>query len=215
MRRTFLKQVAALAAGAAAPGVFGQGGGAFPDRPVRVIVGFAPGGSVDPIIRIMQPKMAELLGQPLVIDNRPGASTSVACYAVKQAAPDGHTLLFTAGTGHAVHAIDRPGIPYDPLRDFTPVATVSRSGWAFVVSPSLPVGTIGEYVAYCRSHPGKVSFGSSGTGLLNHLVMVRFNLAAGIEVVHVPYKATPNALIDVAENRIQAYFTSTTPCRRW
>lgn len=209
MRRSFLKNMVALGAGFAVPRAFATSDN-YPDRPIRVIVGFAPGGSVDPIIRIMQPKMSELLGQPIIIDNRPGASTSLACYAVKQAAPDGYTLLFTAGTGHAVHAIDRPEIPYDPIKDFTPVATVSRSGWAFVVSPALPVKNIAEYVAYCKANPDKVSFGSSGVGLLNHLVMVRFNIASGIRVVHVPYKATPNALIDLAENRIQAYFTSTT-----
>lgn len=182
--------------------------GKFPDRPIRIILGFAPGGSYDPIIRTIQPKMAELLGEPVVVENRPGGSTVIACNAVYRSPPDGYTLLFTGGGGHAVHTIDQPQIPYDPIRDFTPIATTSLADWAFAVAPSLPVTSLAEYIAYCKANPGKVSFASSGTGRINHLAMERFNLAAHIRTVHVPYKSNSNALTDLATGRIHAYFTA-------
>ncbi|MES3000003.1 MAG: tripartite tricarboxylate transporter substrate binding protein [Pseudomonadota bacterium] len=207
MRRTFLTQMAAMAATLAAPKAFAQAA-KFPDHPIRVMVGFAPGGSVDPIIRLMQPKLGELLGQPWVIENRPGGSTSIACSAVKQAPADGYTLLFTAGSGHAVHTIDQPQYSYDPLKDFVPIASASRAGWAFAVTNSLPVKTLAEYVAYCKANPNKISFGSSGVGLINHLAMERFNMAAGIKCVHVPYKSSGSTITDLVSGRIQAYFTA-------
>jgi tripartite-type tricarboxylate transporter receptor subunit TctC len=207
MRRKFLIQLTTMAASLAVPKAFAQGA-KFPDHPIRVIVGFAPGGSVDPIIRIMQPKLGELLGQQWVIENRPGGSTSIACSAVKHAPADGHTLLFTAGSGHSVHTIDQPQYSYDPLKDFVPIATASRAGWAFAVTNALPVKTLAEYVAYCKANPNKISFGSSGVGLINHLAMERFNLAAGIKCVHVPYKASGTTVTDLVTGRIQAYFTA-------
>lgn len=207
MRRLFLTQAAALAATAVAPRAFAQAG-TFPNRPIKVIVAFAPSGSVDPVIRILQPKVSAMLGQPIVIENRPGGSTSIACNAVKASPADGYTLLLTTGGGHAVHTIDQPQYAYDPIKDFGAVATLTRSSWAFVVHPSVPAKTISEYVTYARANPGKINFSSSGVGLLNHLAMERFNFAAGINAVHVPYKDTGNSVIDLTSGRIQAAFTA-------
>ncbi len=207
MRRTFLKQMTALAGTAVIPGAFAQSA-RFPNGPIRVIVAFAPGGSVDPIIRIMQPKLEALLGTSIVVENKPGGSTSIACNAVKQAPADGQTLLFTAGSGHSVHTIDQPQYSYDPLKDFVPVCAASRAGWAFVVTNSLPVKNLAEYVAYAKAHPNQISYGSSGVGLINHLAMERFNILAGIKAVHVPYKASGTTLTDLVSGRIHSYFTA-------
>ncbi len=207
MRRKFLLQMGAMASVLSTPRVFAQGA-KFPDRPIRIIVGFAPGGSYDPIIRTMQPKITELLGQPVIVENRPGASTAIACNAVRLSSPDGHTLLFTGGGGHSVHTVDQPQIPYDPIKDFTAVATTSLAEWAFAIHPSLPAKNLAEYVAYAKANPDKISYASSGVGRINHLAMERFNLAAGIKTVHVPYKSNGNALTDLATGRIQAYFTA-------
>lgn len=207
MRRKFMLQIGAIASMVSAPRVFAQGS-RFPDRTIRIILGFAPGGSYDPIIRTMQPKISELLGQPVIVENRPGASTAIACNAVRLSPPDGHTLLFTGGGGHSVHTIDQPQIPYDPIKDFTAIATTSLAEWTFAVHPSLPAKNLTEYVAYARANPDKISFASSGVGRINHLAMERFNMAAGIKAVHVPYKASGSALTDLATGRIHAYFTA-------
>jgi tripartite-type tricarboxylate transporter receptor subunit TctC len=207
MRRTFLKQAVALTATAAVPSVFAQEG-AFPTRPITVIVAFGAGGSVDPSIRVLQSKLSAMLGQPLIIENRPGGSTSIACNTVKASAADAYTLLLTTGGGHATHTIDRPEFKYDPIKDFGAVATLTRSSWAFVVNPAVPAKTISEYVSYARANPGKISYSSSGVGLLNHLAMERFNIAAGITAVNVPYKDTGTAVIDLVSGRIQAAFTA-------
>jgi len=207
MRRQFLARTAAMTAAAATTHTFAQSG-AFPDRPIRVIVAFAPGGSVDPIIRILQPKMAELLGQPIVIENRPGGTSSIAAGAVTKSPADGYTLLFTAANTHVLHTINAPHIPYDPIKDFTSIAAVSRSGYVMATHPSIPANTIAELIAYCKANPGKVSFASSGVGNADHLSFERFNLAAGIKTVHVPYKAAATAYLDLLAGRVQAYFTT-------
>jgi len=207
MRRKFLTQMAAAAAGTAAVPVLAQG--AYPSQNIRIIVAFAPGGSVDPIIRIIQPKLNEMLGQPIVIENRPGGTTSIAATAVTKSAPDGYTLFFTAANTHVIHTIGRPHIPYDALKDFTSIAAVSRSGYVFAIHPSIPANTIAEYVAYCKANPNKVSYASSGIGNANHLAMERFNLATGIRTTHVPYKAAATAYMDFLAGRVQAYFSTT------
>ncbi len=208
-RRDFLTRMAALIASAASmPRAFAQA--AYPNKPIHIIVAFAPGDSVDNVIRIVQPKLSEMLGQPVIIENRPGGGTSIAAGAVTKAAADGYTLLFTASGAHVIHTIGQPQYQYEPIRDFTAISSISRAGWAFVVHPSLPVNSIAEYITYAKANPGKISFGSAGIGAGNHLVMVRFNLAAGIVTEHIPYKSSPNAVLDVTAGRLQAYFTSRT-----
>lgn len=208
MRRQFLMQMAALAAGAAASRAFAQAT-TFPDKPIRVIVAFAPGGSVDPMIRIVQPKMNELLGQPIVVENRPGATSSLAAGAVTKSPADGYTLLYTAANTHVLHTINASHISYDPIDDFTPIATLSRSGYTMTIHPSIPATTIAELVAYCKANPNQLSFASTGVGNADHLSFERFNLATGIKTVHVPYKAAATAYLDLLAGRVHAYFTAT------
>lgn len=212
MRRKFLVQVAGLSLGAAAPGVFGQetagAAAGYPDRPVKIIVAFAPGGSVDPIIRVCVPKLHEVLGQPFVLENRPGGTTSIACAALLQAPADGYTLLFTGANTHIIHTIDQPHIRYDPLKDFVAISPVSRSGYVLAVHPSVPARTIAEYAAYCKANPGKISYASTGVGNANHMAMERLNMALGIKTTHVPYKVAATAYLDFLAGRVQAYFST-------
>ncbi len=206
MRRQFLTRMAAMAASAiAAPYSFAQS--SYPDKPIRILIGLAPGGSTDPMIRLIQPKLTELLGQPIIIENKPGGGTSIAASMVTGAPSDGYTLLFTAASTHVIHSIGIPRITYDPIKDFTPIATVSRAGWVMVVHESVPAKTIPEFVAYCKANPNKVSYASGGIGNANHLNFERFNHAMGIKTVHVPYKAGNSALPDIMSGRVQAYFT--------
>ncbi len=206
-RRAFLTNVAASAAAIAAPSAFAQA--SYPERPITVVCTFAPGGSVDPILRAVQPKLSEYLGQPIIIDNRPGAGTAIGEAMVHKAAPDGYTLGLTAGSSHVILPIVQPTVKWDPIKDFTQIATLSRSGWALVVHPDVPVKTVAEFVAYMKANPGKVSYGSSGVGTGNHLQMARFLHAAKVEATHVPYKVAQTGFTDVIAGRLQAYFTST------
>lgn len=212
MRRRFLTQMAALSVGAVTQSAFSQAAGGsaanYPSQPVKVLVPFPPGGSVDPIIRACTGKFHEMMGQPFVLDNRPGGTTSIACNALLQAPPDGHTLLFTAANTHVIHTIDRPHITYDPIKDFIPVAAFSRTGYVLVVHTSLPVNTVAEFAAYCKANPGKVSYASSGVGNANHLAFERLNLALGIKTTHVPYKAAATSFLDLVSGRVQACFST-------
>ena len=206
MKRLFLKSLAALAAASlAAPLAFAQGG--YPERPIRVIVPFPPGGSVDPIMRIVAPRLGELLGQPVVIDNRAGANSAIGAGMVAKAAPDGYTLLFTAGSTHVIVPLQAPQSS-DFLKDFAPVAGVSRSSYILAVHNSVPARTLPEFIAYAKANPGKLNYASSGVGNLNHLAAELFNLRAGTKVVHVPYKGGGPAVQDFLAGRVQMMITN-------
>jgi tripartite-type tricarboxylate transporter receptor subunit TctC len=206
MKRLFLKSFAALAAtGLAAPFAFAQSN--YPDHPVRVIVPFPPGGSVDPIMRIVGPRLGEVLGQPMVIDNRAGANSAIGAGMVAKAAPDGYTLLFTAGSTHAILPLTPPQSP-DFLKDFAPIAGVARSSYMLAVHPSVPAKTLPEFIAYAKANPGKLNFASSGVGNLNHLAAELFNLRAGTNIVHVPYKGGAPAVQDFLAGRVQVMVTN-------
>ncbi|HYF18789.1 MAG TPA: tripartite tricarboxylate transporter substrate binding protein [Ramlibacter sp.] len=206
MKRLFLKSLAAAAASSlATPLVFGQG--SYPDRPIRVIVPFPPGGSVDPIMRIVQPKLNEVLGQPLVIDNRAGANSAIGAGAVAKATPDGYTLLFTAGSTHVILPLQPPHTS-EFLKDFAPVSAVSRSSYILAVHSSVPARTLPEFIAYAKANPGKLNYASSGVGNLNHLAAELFNLRAGTKIVHVPYKGGGPAVQDFLAGRVQMMVTN-------
>jgi len=206
MKRLFLKSLAVLAAAcAAAPLALAQGH--YPDHPVRVVVPYPPGGSVDPIIRVVAAKLGDVLGQPFVIDNRAGGNTAIGAGMVAKAAPDGYTLLFTAGSTHVIHTMQAV-LPYDSLKDFAPVATVSRSSYMLAVHPSVPARTLPELVAYAKAHPGKLNYGSSGVGNANHLAGELFNQRTGTKIMHVPYKGGAPALQDLVAGRVQMMITN-------
>lgn len=205
-------QAVAPAPGAqAAPGAAANAAADFPNRPVRMILGFAAGGSGDALARILGAKVQELLGQQLLIENRPGAATNLASDAVARAAPDGYTLLLGGSFSHGVNPALFTKLPYDPVRDFTPVAKVSDGGGqAIVVPASLPVGTLAEFIAYARREGDKINYASSGLGSPGHIAGAYFNQRAGLAMTHVPYKGASEAIRDLVSGQIHMTITAPT-----
>ena len=177
----------------------------WPDRPVRVIVGFPAGGSVDIFVRIVAQSLSEQLGQPFVIENRPGASGNIGTEAVVRSAPDGYTLL-AIGVTNATGAALYDNLKFDFLRDIVPIASTVRGVGVLVVNPALPVTTIGEFIAYARANPGKINFTSSGPGTPQHLYGELFMQMTGVAMVHVPYRGSPQSLTGLLAGEVQAMF---------
>lgn len=181
---------------------------AWPTRPITLITGFAPGGLTDVMTRLIANRMSRDLGQPIVVENRAGGATSIASTAVARATPDGYTLLMGASS-LAINPTLQPNLtPREPLRELVPIGMGYRSAFVLHVHPGLPARNVAEFIAYARANPGRISFGSSGTGAVNHLCLELFRLRAGIEVVHVPYRGGAPALIDLRAGRIQAMFAA-------
>jgi tripartite-type tricarboxylate transporter receptor subunit TctC len=160
----------------------------YPNRPVRLVVGFAPGGAADFVARALQEPLARVLGQPLVVENRPGAGSSIAAEHVAKSAPDGYTLLIASPSSILVNPILSPKAGFDPVRDLAPIAKVSTSPLVAAVHPGVGAGTLQELIALARKSPGKLNYSSSGNGSAPHLAAVLFARLAGIDIVHVPYK---------------------------
>jgi tripartite-type tricarboxylate transporter receptor subunit TctC len=188
--RTSLRLLgAALAAAAIAAPATGQ----FPTRPVRIVVGFPPGSTPDLVTRTVAERMGADLGQPVVVENRPGAGSTIATEAVARAPADGYTLIVSGCSGDGiVYGFVMTGrVPFDPFTDFAPVGRVMRDHWVVAVSPSLGVGSVKELVALGKSKPGVLTFPSPGTGTSQHLQAERFRLRVGMDATHVPYKDSP------------------------
>jgi tripartite-type tricarboxylate transporter receptor subunit TctC len=178
----------------------------WPARPITMVTGYAPGGLTDVMTRLIAARMSRDLGQPIVVENRTGGATAVASTAVAQARPDGYTLLMGASS-LAINPALQPNLtPREPLRELVPIGMGYRSAFVLHVHPALPVTTAAELVAYAKANPGRLNFGSSGTGAVNHLCLELFRSRAGIEVVHIPYRGGAPALIDLQAGRIQAMF---------
>jgi tripartite-type tricarboxylate transporter receptor subunit TctC len=175
---------------------------AWPTRPVRIINGFPAGGPSDILARIVAERLQEAIGQPFVVENRPGATGAIGAQAVATAPPDGYTLLVTPSSTHAV-APNTTKLPWDPQKDFTPIAMVGNVTTVLVVTPGLPVRTVPELVAYAKANPGKLNYGTPGRGSNLHLGMEMLKQMAGIDVVHVPYKGVTNAQTDLMSGQIQ------------
>ena len=173
----------------------------WPARPVRLVVGFSPGSATDLSARLLAPKLSEMWGQPVVIENRSGAGSSIANTMVAKATPDGYTLLVISAS-FAINAVLRPNSGYDPLRDFTSVSQIGYSTGAIVVTPSLGVKTLKELIAVANERPGKILYGSAGAGSGVHFTTERFRMAAGIKVTHVAFKGQPEMLIEMLAGRI-------------
>jgi len=198
-RRTLLG--AATAALLARPALAGAGWA--PERPVRLLVGFAAGGSTDTSARLLAQAMADRLGQPIVIENRPGAGGNIAAEVAARSAPDGHTLfLATSGTLLANRFLYR-SLPFDPDRDFAPIALVNLVPNLLVVHPSVPATTLAELIAYARANPGRLNYGSGGAGTTLHLASAMLAARAGLELVHVPYRGGAPAATDLVAGKIQ------------
>ena len=202
-RRQFLCMAASAASLAALPRVARSQG--YPSRPVHWIVPFAPGGGTDVVARLMSQWLAERLGQPFVVENRPGAGANIGTQVVVRAPPDGHTLLLAASV-NAINATLYERLPFDFIRDIAPVAGIIRVPNVMVVHPSIPAASIPEFVAYAKAHPRAISFGSAGTGTSQHVAGELFKIMALIDMVHVPYRGTGPALIDLLAGRLQVLF---------
>ena len=204
------RHVLHLAAGAAAlrslPGVaWAQ---AYPARPARWIVGVAPGGGTDILARLMSQWQSERLGQPFVIENRPGAGTNIATQAVVKAAPDGYTLLMI-GPSSAINATLYDKLDFNFIRDIAPVAGIMRTPTVMLVHPSFPAKTVPQFIAYAKTNPGKISMASAGTGTGGHLSGELFKMMTGIDMVHVPYRGMAPALTDLLAGQVQVFFGTT------
>ncbi|MCC6533160.1 MAG: tripartite tricarboxylate transporter substrate binding protein [Burkholderiales bacterium] len=177
----------------------------YPNRPMRMVVPFAPGGTVDIIGRIVADKLAERLGQAVVVDNRPGANAIVGSEIVARALPDGHTLLVVPA-GFAVNPSLRKQMPYDTQRDLAPVGILGSSFYVMVITAAIPANNLREFIAWAKARPGQLSYASTGTGALTHLAAELFKSAAGVDMTHVPYKGGGALMPDLLAGRVVAFF---------
>ncbi len=203
------RQFQLLAAGAAALPIATRTASAqaYPSRPVRWLVGYAPGGGNDIVARLMGQWFSERLGQPFLIENRPGAATNMATEAVVHAAPDGYTLLLV-GQPNAINATLYETLSFNFIRDIAPVAGLMSVPNVMVVHPSFPAKTVLEFIAYAKANPGKVNMASAGNGSTAHLAGELFNSLAGISMVHVPYRGQAPALADLLAGQVQVLFAT-------
>ena len=198
-----------LAANAAAIGLplnaFAQQAGAYPEKPIRMIVAAAAGGGDDIPARLLAAKMSEVLGQQMVVENRPGAGGMIGQTFVAKAPPDGYTLLLAGGSMAGSHYVNA-NMGYDLQRDFTPISLIETVPWAFVANPALPVKTVKEFIAYAKARPGKLSYGTIGAGQIPYWSVRLFNSMTGIDALEVTYKSIPDALVDVIAGRLDYLF---------
>jgi tripartite-type tricarboxylate transporter receptor subunit TctC len=176
----------------------------YPDRPITVVTPFAAGSGTDVITRIITRQVSADLGWTVVVDNKPGANGLIAATQVMRAAPDGYTLFATGNTTHSANPSLIKNLPYDPVKDFTPIARTGNFSFVLVVPPSLPAKTVGELVAYARKNPGKLSYASANSpGIVAGAIFAK---RAGLDLLHVPYKSSPQALTDVIAGRVSMSF---------
>src|SRR5262245_23775300 len=179
----------------------------FPSRPVRLIVGFAPGGGNDIVARLLGQWLSDRLGQGFVVENRPGAASNIATEMVVRAAPDGYTLLLIS-SNNATNAALYHELKFNFLRDIAPVAAISRNSLLLAVNPSIPTKTVSEFIAYAKANPGKINMGSAGTGGIGHLTGELFKMMSGTEMVHVPFRGNGPALTALLGGQVEAAFPS-------
>ncbi len=181
--------------------------GSFPNRPIRLIVPFAPGGGSDVLARMLGPRLSDRLGQPVVVDNRPAAAGIVGADLVAKATPDGHTLLGTTTT-FVISGTLQKGLPYDAFKDFAPLTMVITTPFGLLVHPSVPAKTVKEFIAYGKANAGKLNYGTSGPGSSPHLTTELFNSMAGLQMTHVPYKGIAQAITAQLGNEVQVTFSN-------
>jgi tripartite-type tricarboxylate transporter receptor subunit TctC len=204
-RRNFVH----LAAGAAALPVVSQVAWAqiYPARPVRIVVGFAPGGATDIAARLIGRWLSERLGQQFVVENRPGASSNIATEVVLNAPPDGHTLLLVSAV-NAANATLFGKLNFDFIRDIAPVGGIHREPFVIAVNPYVPVNTVPEFIAYAKANPGKINMASAGIGSGNHMAGELFKMMTGVNLVHVPYRGGGPAVADLIGGQVEVLFAS-------
>ena len=203
-KRSLLLCAAAVCAAYSLP-VLAQ---SYPTKPIHLVVPFTPGGSSDILARAIGQKLTEAWGQPVVIDNKAGASGFIASQAVAKAAPDGYTVLITTNTTHAANEHLFKKLPYDPVKDFAPIAALGKGGQIMVVNPDFPARTVAEFVALAKKEPGKYSFGSGSSS--SRMAGELLQQMAGIKLLHVPYKSTPPAIADLIGGQVPFAFDTVT-----
>ena len=207
-RITGIAAMAAWAVGAALPSTGHAQAAAWPEHAIRVIVPFPASGATDLVARVVAQKVAQELGQSLVIDNRPGAGGTIGTAEAAKAPHDGYTLLFTTSSTHAISPHLMPKLAYKADKDFTPIAHVADAASVLLVTPSLPVKNVQELIAYAKANPGKLNYATSGNGTIVHLNTAAFAAQAGVQLTHVPYKGTAQSISDLATGQVHMLFDS-------
>jgi tripartite-type tricarboxylate transporter receptor subunit TctC len=203
-RRRFLHLAVGAAAVSAAPPI--TRAQSYPARPVRIIVGFAPGGPADTIARLAGQRLSERLGQQFIVENRTGAGTNLATESVVNSAPDGYTLLLIT-SANFINATLYQSLNFNFIRDIAPVASLSGEPAVMLVHPSVPAKTVPEFIAYAKANPGKINMGSGGNGAPSHLFGELFKMSAGVDMVHVPYRGAAPAVTALLGNQVQVFFS--------
>jgi len=188
-----------------------SGDDGWPERPVRLVVPFPAGSSTDIIARIVAQKLSHRLGPQVVIENRAGASGNIGADAVAKAAPDGYTIGIATASTHAVAASLNANLPYDPIKDFAPVAMIGSQPYVLVLQPALPARNLAEFIALAKAKPGTLNYGSAGVASLAHLATALFASMAGVNIVHVPYKSSSQSMTDMITGRLDMQFATIAP----
>jgi tripartite-type tricarboxylate transporter receptor subunit TctC len=183
----------------------------WPNKPIRVIIPFPGGASSDVVGRLILAKLGQRLGQQLFVENKPGASGNIGADAIAKAASDGYTIGLVTGSTQAVAPSVTSNLPYDPLKDFKPVAMIGAAPYVLVVYPSLPVKSVAELIALAKQKPGELNYGSAGIASLAHLMSAQFAVLAGIDITHVPYKSSAQSVIDMLGGRLEMQFATIAP----
>jgi len=204
-RRKLLAAATLLALPLASGSAFAQ---SWPEKPIRIVVGFAPGGFTDVLARLIGQKLSERLNQPVVVDNKPGAAGTLGADLVAKAAPDGYTLLLAHSNSNSVAPSLYPKLPYNVLTDFTPIIPVANTPLLLTVHPSVAAQNVREFVALAKSKPGGLSYASSGGGSAQHLAAERFQLSTGTKMTHIPYKGSGQAIVDLLSGQVDLNFES-------
>lgn len=184
---------------------------AFPTKPIRLIVGFAPGGGTDIVARAIAPKMSEILGQSVIVENKSGAAGTIAADQIAKSNPDGYTLLVGHSNSNAIAPFVLSSVPYNPATDFTPITYLGYVPNVLVIKASLPVNTVAQLISLAKANPGQMTYGSSGIGSTQHLAGALFAKIAGIQINHVPYKGSGQAIIDLLGGQITMNFDTLPP----
>lgn len=206
--RAALLLLGALALAGGAAGARAQP--AYPNKPLRLIIPYPPGGIGDTLARELAVQLGQRLNQPVLVESKPGASQMIGAEYVARSAPDGYTLFLGSQSSLVLNVYAQKSMPYDPFKDFAPVSMFFTTPLYLVVNPAMPVRNVQEFIAYAKAHPGKVSFGSIGTGSSLHLAGEMFKAAAGVDMLHVPYKGSVPAVTDLIGGQIQAIFDAGT-----
>jgi tripartite-type tricarboxylate transporter receptor subunit TctC len=195
--------VAAALLGVVSPNIAAQ---PYPNKPIRIVVPYTAGGPADLLVRGLAQKLSDKWGQPVIVDNKPGANEIVAAESVAKAPPDGYTFLLASDAVFTLNSSLYSKLPYDPVKDFAPVSKLVTANLMLVTRPDFPANSVKELIAYAKANPGKLSYGSVGAGGVNHLAMAWFNSQNGLQMEHIPYKGLVQALQDVITGRIDVMF---------